>query len=130
MMQKPLFAGLLLLLLGQCNASAQDHAACQAGCESDQRQCRTEADARELSERYPPLPDDNEMLDRKRDLRSVLDDRQRASATLKDRKFERYQACYRSYMQCLSVCPGAATPDRPAAAPENQPRQGPQNSVK
>lgn len=105
-------AGLLSLLLISASALAQDNlSVCRTGCESDQRQCRSDADGRAITERYPPLPNNTEMQDRKRDMRAVLNDKQLADEAVKSHKFERYDLCTKAFFQCLETCRSTANPE-------------------
>ena len=113
----------LCLLLASLPVLAQDASQCSQSCETDKLQCRTEADSREFTERYPPLPDTTEMLDRKRDMRSVLDDKQRSTDAVKNYKFERYEQCTKFYMACLNNCrtdaqPGPNNPGNTGTLPQ------------
>ena len=69
---------LLFTTLGSL-VSAEDIGVCKAGCDSAKKRCRSEADLKANAESYPPIQiDDGTInLDRKRDMRAVLEDRQR-----------------------------------------------------
>lgn len=93
-------------LVATLAAAAEENTLCKTSCESDKQQCRGLAVSQTETDMNPPwrLDSDNQLLDRKRDMRSVLEDKQRRSDTEKNLKFERSQECTKAYMQCMSLC--------------------------
>ena len=87
-------------------AGAQESNICKPGCEADKRQCRIDADAKTNIDSNPPILFDTatEALDKRRDMRSILDDKQRREDSTKKLRFERYDECNRLYIQCISAC--------------------------
>lgn len=101
---------LLFTTLGSL-VSAEDIGVCKAGCDSAKKRCRSEADLKANAESYPPIQiDDGTInLDRKRDMRAVLEDRQRREDGQKKMRFERYQDCEHAFQQCSFGCKDAAS---------------------
>lgn len=93
-------------MLGNHLASAQDSGVCKSACTADKKQCRALADSRTNIDVFPPIQvdDGNVTIDRKRDMRAVLDDKQRRQETNKKILFDRYQDCERTYLQCGIAC--------------------------
>jgi hypothetical protein len=94
------------LFAGVWTVNAQESNTCKQGCDTDKRQCRVDADAKTNIDSNPPILFDTatDALDKRRDMRSILDDKQRREDSTKKLRFERYDECNRLYMQCISSC--------------------------
>ena len=121
---KPLlvwFAAGLCLVLVASGAMAQsapvaDRGVCRSLCESDKQQCRTGGGAADAASTagavgllgliigQPKAFVGSEATDAKRDMREVLDAKQRAADDAKLARRETDDKCNSAYMQCLGAC--------------------------
>ena len=102
-------AGMLMGL----GASAQDATICKATCTSDKNQCRSggegpgilaAAGLLALLLDQPNAFATPSTMDNKRDMRDVLDARQRAAHDMSNARRETYDKCNSAYLKCLGAC--------------------------
>jgi hypothetical protein len=109
------------VLLANYPAKAQDTESCKSACVADKKQCRATADSKTNIDLFPPIQvdDGNATIDKKRDMRAVLDDKQRRQESNKKILFDRYQDCEKTYLQCGIACrPVALPPSAKASVPQ------------
>lgn len=112
-----LISAFLLLIVGTIAAAAQESGTCKSGCQTDKAECRAEGDRKSFIDVNPPIRIDTatQLLDRQRDMRSLLDEKQRRDEVGKKLRFDRYEDCNRVYLQCVGAC-GSAAEKEPASA--------------
>ena len=127
----PMFAAVFFwLCIGAVPVSlaqglAQDAGLCASSCEADKKQCRS-ADAAPtifatasllaLLLDQPKAFATPSTLDNKRDMRDVLEARQRAADDAKTARRETDEQCNSAYLQCRGAClpaPPVPTPTKP-----------------
>ena len=104
--------------LAQFTQSAElpDRGLCRSLCESEKQQCRTSGGAADAASTagavgllgliigQPKAFAGTEATDAKRDMREVLDAKQRAADSAKLARRETDDKCNSSYLQCLGAC--------------------------
>lgn len=100
------------ILLGM-GASAQDAIICKATCTSDKNECRSGGEGPDILAAagllallldQPSAFATPSTMDNKRDMRDVLDARERAAHATSNARRETDDKCNSSYLQCLGAC--------------------------
>ena len=98
------------------SAELPDRGLCRSLCESDKQQCRTGGGAADAASTagavgllgliigQPKVFAGTEATDAKRDMRELLDAKQRAADAAKRVRGENDDKCNSAYMQCLGAC--------------------------
>jgi len=127
-MQKIVHVALVTFLISLTQVAFADEASvCKAGCASQKTHCRADADSKANTDAYPSIQMDDGMvnMDKKRDMRAVLEDKQRREDGQKKMRFERYQDCERDYQQCAFACNPPASPESAKPTPSHSKEKQP-----